>query len=65
MFICYFLLFFHIPFYFQIYNFAVKEEAHIPDVSEETIQTPPREKKKKQRLVNFWKEVLLTLKKNC
>ncbi|KAK3798971.1 hypothetical protein RRG08_009165 [Elysia crispata] len=34
----------------QVYQFAVKEEAHIPDVSEETIQTPPRKKKKKHRL---------------
>ncbi|GFN99818.1 histone-lysine N-methyltransferase ezh2 [Plakobranchus ocellatus] len=34
----------------QVYHFAVKEEAHIPDCNEETIQTPPRKKKKKQRL---------------
>ncbi|XP_005096267.1 histone-lysine N-methyltransferase EZH2 [Aplysia californica] len=34
----------------QVYDFAVKEEAHIPDVNEETTQTPPRKKKKKQRL---------------
>ncbi|CAL1529026.1 unnamed protein product [Lymnaea stagnalis] len=34
----------------QVYRFAVKEEAHIPDINEETAQTPPRKKKKKQRL---------------
>jgi len=34
----------------QVYKFAAKEEALIPDVNEETIQTPPRKKKKKQRL---------------
>ncbi|XP_059160972.1 histone-lysine N-methyltransferase EZH2-like isoform X2 [Physella acuta] len=34
----------------QVYRFAVKEEAHIPDLNEETTQTPPRKKKKKQRL---------------
>lgn len=34
----------------QVYQFAAKEEALIPDVNEETTQTPPRKKKKKQRL---------------
>lgn len=34
----------------QVYQFVVKEEAHIPDLNEETTQTPPRKKKKKQRL---------------
>jgi len=34
----------------QVYQFSAKEEAHIPDVNEETAQTPPRKKKKKQRL---------------
>ncbi|BFZ21675.1 hypothetical protein BsWGS_24714 [Bradybaena similaris] len=34
----------------QVYRFAVKEEAHIPDVSEDMATTPPRKKKKKQRL---------------
>ncbi|XP_046378012.1 histone-lysine N-methyltransferase EZH2-like [Haliotis rufescens] len=34
----------------QVYEFAIKEEAHIPDLNEERIQTPPRKKKKKQKL---------------
>ena len=35
--------------FLQVYEFAIKEEAHIPDLKEERIQTPPRKKKKKQR----------------
>ncbi|KAL8565083.1 hypothetical protein ACOMHN_005286 [Nucella lapillus] len=34
----------------QVYEFAIKEEAHIPDLKEENTQTPPRKKKKKQKL---------------
>lgn len=34
----------------QVYEFAIKEEAHIPDLKEERIQTPPRKKKKKHKL---------------
>ncbi|ESP00855.1 hypothetical protein LOTGIDRAFT_200654 [Lottia gigantea] len=34
----------------QVYEFAIKEEAHMPDLNEERIQTPPRKKKKKQKL---------------
>ncbi|KAK7507789.1 hypothetical protein BaRGS_00000754 [Batillaria attramentaria] len=34
----------------QVYEFAIKEEAHIPDLKEEHIQTPPRKKKKKHKL---------------
>ncbi|XP_055959370.1 histone-lysine N-methyltransferase EZH2 [Patella vulgata] len=34
----------------QVYEFAIKEEAHMPDFNEERIQTPPRKKKKKQKL---------------
>jgi hypothetical protein len=33
----------------QVYEFAIKEEAHIPDLKEERMQTPPRKKKKKQK----------------
>ncbi|KAL3855762.1 hypothetical protein ACJMK2_014964 [Sinanodonta woodiana] len=37
----------------QIYEFAVKEEAHLPDTNDDRVQTPPRkiQKKKKQK---FW-----------
>lgn len=34
----------------QVYEFAIKEEAHIPDLKEERTQTPPRKKKKKHKL---------------
>ena len=39
--------------FFQVYEFAIKEEAHIPDLKEERTQTPPRKKKKKHKYVHL------------
>ena len=49
----------------KVYEFAVKEEAHIPDTGEETIQTPPRKKKKKQRYNFFFISNVLSCYSIC
>ncbi|XP_029645700.1 histone-lysine N-methyltransferase EZH2 isoform X2 [Octopus sinensis] len=40
----------------QVYQFAIKETAHIPDLKEDRTQTPPRKKKKKNRKIQLKKD---------
>lgn len=40
----------------QVYEFAIKEMAHIPDLKEDRTQTPPRKKKKKNRKIQLKKD---------